>query len=330
MCREVHMMVCFIFTISTRRILSINSCFHDTTMALDLVQGNGRHQASLFPHAGWTSTRASKYKVLRGIKKPKEVCWQINKMTWWYLVNVHETYWNFISFWGSIRQFHFSSGFLLLSDIFKNSIRSFGVLSKEDMAVGKSKKVAAETCADQSWRLLQTRWLLLTGGVEWKLDPWCSILCRLRNSSGVLNNGKLWKVAYFSPNCVWGKEDSSWLPNFHCQVNREMSKRTSKNKDVHAFSGLKFLSFRFAGGGWPSTSNGWSFIERGGCFAPDFLRPPNLEATCWLLWKACDQLPERSPGIKCPTGTTHFLNLFFQRFVLLFLFTFLFSFVFTH
>ena len=61
---------------------------------------------------------------------------------------------------------------------FKNGICSFGFLWKEDMAVGKSEK--------WRWRPLLTKvgsfWLLLTGGVEWKLDLWCSILCRLRNS----------------------------------------------------------------------------------------------------------------------------------------------------
>ena len=64
------------------------------------------------------------------------------------------------------------------SNIFKNGICSFGFLWKEDMAVGKSEK--------WRWRPFLTKvgsfWLLLTGGVEWKLDLWCSILCRLRNS----------------------------------------------------------------------------------------------------------------------------------------------------
>lgn len=41
-------------------------------------------------------------------------------------------------------------------------------------------------------------------------------------------------------------------------------------------SNINFFSFHLAGGGWSSTSNGWSFIARGGCFAPDFFK-----ATKW-------------------------------------------------
>ena len=50
---------------------------------------------------------------------------------------------------------------------------------------------------------------------------------------------------------------------------------------------LDFFSFHLAGGGWSSTSNGWSFIARGGCFAPDFFK-----ATKWRsnLLVAVDRL----------------------------------------
>lgn len=41
-------------------------------------------------------------------------------------------------------------------------------------------------------------------------------------------------------------------------------------------SNIDFFSVHLAGGGWSSTSNGWSFIARGGCFAPDFFK-----ATKW-------------------------------------------------
>ena len=57
-------------------------------------------------------------------------------------------------------------------------------------------------------------------------------------------------------------------------------KPTSKKRSHELFmffpSNIDFFSFHLAGGGWSSTSNGWSFIARGGCSAPDFFK-----ATKW-------------------------------------------------